>query len=800
MPTLRSKLARPPKPPEDFGLDACPYRGDQVGETTCCGPSWRCARYATKVTAKRCAACDDPAPAFTGIIGVVIPSRNEGAEIAATVASIRAAAVATTTSYVLDDASSDGSCDALDDATVIRHAEPIGVGRSRNEGAEAALAAGADVGIFMDAHMRVPYGTLETLAARALETGGIVASASTGFDGSSFWGAGCRLEYVIEPPPGESDGLLAKWHGAPDGVRWAPCGCVMGGCYAISRATIERLMEPTGRLWEDVYGAYGYSEEALCLKAHILGVPVEVAGQLPVGHLYRDGNPCPNSGGATALNQAGALLCLFGGEIARQIVGRRMLSRITTEDMLAIKAVMVPAVWPDGIDPAAALAALPITNHPLRPLSFTEPAAVSSKPPVAPVQSTGLVSCLMATHGRYSQVCRALACWMAQDYPNRELVILNTHPVPLRADIPGVRVFNDPSIATLGECRQVMIELAQGEFVRTWDDDDLYLPWAISQGVRQIGHRAAWKPARSWFTGDGFKTAALADNVFEAAMTTRADTVRKYSYRAGQGDEHAPLLAGIAAEGGCCKTDMGADASYCYCWGEGLWHASGDLGQADIETRTARWKAAHQDTGDGRPLWPTPLDDTWAALVDAIAAGPQADMAGSVRNSLLMGYTPALGLAVTGTDWRRSQASQSIGYVLPGLVASIGARTAIEIGICNGFTTDALARALAACVRDGVLVSCDTVQQACTLSGQLAAKYPIRHHAVCRDSASVDWRAELAAYDRTEIDVALIDGDHAEAAAARDIAKVAPLIRPNGIMVCHDYAPGHPGVMRAVDA
>src|SRR5687768_14508500 len=118
----------------------------------------------------------------------------------------------------------------------------------------------------------------------------------------------------------------------------------------------------------------------------------------------------------------------------------------------------------------------------------------------------------MATHGRYEKVCETLACFLDQDYPHRELVILNNHPVPLEYDHPLVRIYNEPKYPSLGHCRDRLLELARGEFVRTWDDDDLYLPWTLSQGVGHIPvDAAAWKPARSWWV-NGDSPAALAGN------------------------------------------------------------------------------------------------------------------------------------------------------------------------------------------------------------------------------------------------------------------------------------------------
>lgn len=240
------------------------------------------------------------------------------------------------------------------------------------------------------------------------------------------------------------------------------------------------------------------------------------------------------------------------------------------------------------------------------------------------IPRAGKVSCLMATHGRWSKVCEALACFLSQDYPFKELVILNNHPQPLRFDHPEVRILNEPRYPNLGACRNRLIDFVNGEFVRTWDDDDLYLPWAISQGVAHIGSAPAFKPRRSWLwegREGGFR---LCENVMEASWTVRADVVRKHRYQEGGGDEHNSLGRGIELEGGIRLRDFGPFSSYVYRWGHGMHHISGTLGRADgLEARTAEWVSANQDTGNGRPLEPADLSAYWQRLSYFCESWPQ---------------------------------------------------------------------------------------------------------------------------------------------------------------------------------
>ena len=222
-----------------------------------------------------------------------------------------------------------------------------------------------------------------------------------------------------------------------------------------------------------------------------------------------------------------------------------------------------------------------------------------------------LVSCLTATYGRYKVLQEAVSCFIEQDYPNRELIILNNHPVPLQCDLPQVTVYNEPGYESLGDCRNRLLELANGEYVRTWDDDDLYLPWAISQGVKWLNGSDAFKPKYSWDSRKN-RHYTLGENVYEASITFRKDVAVKYGYKKAGGDEHEPLMKGISDS--CIVVPV--RPSYCYRWDSGLHRISGTLGSPDLEKRTGDWMKANNDTGDGI-IRKVDLSNYWKDIEDA---------------------------------------------------------------------------------------------------------------------------------------------------------------------------------------
>jgi len=224
-------------------------------------------------------------------ISAVITAHNEGDEVRRTVESLAASVrYADLEILLVDDGSRDGCCAGLaaDGARLVllRHDEPWGVGRSRNHGVRVAS---GDVVTFHDAHMRFPVGGLETLALKALASGAVVCSGGAGIEHTKPQWWGCDLFWNAR------DGLQPKWRMAPPQEAWGRVPCPMGAGYVISRTTADALAAATGHLWDDVAGRWGFSEQALAVKAFLLDVPVLVSRDVQIGHLYRESNPIPDA-------------------------------------------------------------------------------------------------------------------------------------------------------------------------------------------------------------------------------------------------------------------------------------------------------------------------------------------------------------------------------------------------------------------------------------------------------------------------------------------------------------------------
>lgn len=115
-------------------------------------------------------------------------------------------------------------------------------------------------------------------------------------------------------------------------------------------------------------------------------------------------------------------------------------------------------------------------------------ATLATHSPSGITTTVPLISCVMPTYGRPDYLGESIAMFLAQDYPHKELIILNDCPDQhFRCDLPDVRIVNRKTrCPTLGEKRNEAIELAQGEFIAVWDDDDIYLPWRLSYSLAQM--------------------------------------------------------------------------------------------------------------------------------------------------------------------------------------------------------------------------------------------------------------------------------------------------------------------------
>jgi len=244
------------------------------------------------------------------------------------------------------------------------------------------------------------------------------------------------------------------------------------------------------------------------------------------------------------------------------------------------------------------------------------------------------VSCVCCTYGRFTFLKRAIACWLNQDYEDTELIIFNTAEQPLTLDksLHGrrIRLINQPRdtmnglpYSSLGMVRHDAAAYAIGDVYVCWDDDDLYLPWHLSQGVANLRlcGRGAWMPAQSYFSNDGGQTYRLSRNAFEASVLVRTDYLRRYGFDTTKsGAEHLSWRAAMVADGHLSEDDeVTPFESYAYVWGEAGHKISGEIDRPD---NFERHQAHSTDFGVGTALVPETQEKLEAFYANIYASYP----------------------------------------------------------------------------------------------------------------------------------------------------------------------------------
>jgi glycosyltransferase involved in cell wall biosynthesis len=115
------------------------------------------------------------------------------------------------------------------------------------------------------------------------------------------------------------------------------------------------------------------------------------------------------------------------------------------------------------------------------------------------------ISAICPTFNRISKrkhlLEEAIESFLRQDYPNKELILVNDAPGQvLVCDKPGVRIFNlSERFKTLGEKYNWAINACDGELICSFEDDDISLPHRLSFSAEQIEDYDYYNPKFSFF-------------------------------------------------------------------------------------------------------------------------------------------------------------------------------------------------------------------------------------------------------------------------------------------------------------
>jgi hypothetical protein len=99
------------------------------------------------------------------------------------------------------------------------------------------------------------------------------------------------------------------------------------------------------------------------------------------------------------------------------------------------------------------------------------------------------VSCIMPTADRPKFVSQAIKYFQRQDYPNRELIILDDGSDAVADLVPPdtrIRYLRMAERRSMGAKHNLACEMAQGDIILHWDDDDWMADWRLSYQVQEL--------------------------------------------------------------------------------------------------------------------------------------------------------------------------------------------------------------------------------------------------------------------------------------------------------------------------
>lgn len=229
------------------------------------------------------------------------------------------------------------------------------------------------------------------------------------------------------------------------------------------------------------------------------------------------------------------------------------------------------------------------------------------------------VSACMVTYGRWSMVNRSIAMFLAQTLTDSELVIMHTdseQPLVLGVEHPRIKVINNSldyitglPYTNTGAIRRDCLTHASGEYYVCWDDDDVFLPWALHQAYDNVAHgnKIAWKPANSFYR-DGFGRIELTQNTMEASCIIDLEILRSIGFNLSSGPEGLSWYIKLRDAGYLKENEIEFCPAYCFDWQRNNLAAHKQSGDIDNPNNFNNHIKNSTDRPAGRVIWPRSFD------------------------------------------------------------------------------------------------------------------------------------------------------------------------------------------------
>jgi len=187
------------------------------------------------------------------------------------------------------------------------------------------------------------------------------------------------------------------------------------------------------------------------------------------------------------------------------------------------------------------------------------------------------VTCVMPTYNRRRFVGRSIEMFLAQDYPNRQLVIVDDGEDDVADIVPADHRIQYAKLArrgSIGEKRNIAMEMGDGDVLVQWDDDDWYGPARLSRQVAPLADSRAALSAvqKSWMVdlGDGrffrrrVQPTRLTDALAAGTIAMTADLWRRTQRYPDASKREDLTMLRRAVDAGAGVAGLGNDGVYVY--------------------------------------------------------------------------------------------------------------------------------------------------------------------------------------------------------------------------------------------
>jgi len=190
------------------------------------------------------------------------------------------------------------------------------------------------------------------------------------------------------------------------------------------------------------------------------------------------------------------------------------------------------------------------------------------------------VTCVLLYYGRKVLAEEAIESFIYQTYPNKKLLIVNTHPDPVFFDreYDNIEVVNVPdSMFDCLNCKyEYAFRLIKTQWFAPWEDDDIFMPWHLEQLMESIG--VPEELPRKIGTGIYGKYFSI-ENVIKEKSGPMWSSCIFEAFHQGESTLHCPhIMDGCDSYIQSLKWKdiwLNKPVSYIYRWGTGDYHASG---------------------------------------------------------------------------------------------------------------------------------------------------------------------------------------------------------------------------------